>query len=279
MFALKQNSYLKKNKVKRGSFSPSSRNLLPLIQRAGEQDAVNEISPFKRGNVLRDIIDTNGMSYATLQWARQNESNLLEDIYYQLNNLETNGSEAEKKAAVLAKSDINRISAQIFKTLKVGNCGEFANMTSYTLRKNTVDQYIYTVSMEGAVFDEPNSKWTDHAFNIVQPIEELDKPVLNPKGFKDDAMVADSWGDQNPVKLKDFLARDNPYGKRMNRSEMKIRKTIKADGQETLNDPSVIKIITDVVNNSYEVNKLLIEATAEQKMQSIGNGENDPHLF
>lgn len=235
-----------------------------IIQRAGETEAAQYTADLeiRRGNRRGSIVDTNGFSQSELIFVRNFTDEIINEVETQLNK-DLQSNPRLKTQVEKALKNRNRMEIYVAELIRVGNCGEFAQMVFWHIVENAKDTWVYEASMQGHTKTIQNY---DHAFNIT-----YDKEIKNSKGFDlKKATVVDAWNNYTVQTLEHFLAHNNPYGTRLHKENIKIHSCRKAEGKEILGD-HIKNVILDKAQIVYNREQVNIGAYAKQV--ETGNSE------
>ena len=244
-----------------------------LIQRAGEVEAAEHSAKkgIRRGNRRGSVDDTNYDSTVKLFSFLRNEA-----VREQIVNIMRLGCSVIKNPSTRQKvedgitkleNDRTYFSAILAELFKTANCGEFAAVTYKYIDENTVDQAVYIVSMP----TPPGKKRRDHSLNITAPL-----PVVKNIGQLDldNTLVVDSWGNYKVQTLRQFCDGKNPYGDRVDPSELIIRESKETSGLKSLSKTGEY-IFKDVAKKVYDLyaNSNLYRVSLEDIKKEDAKGE------
>lgn len=172
------------SKYKKGRENILHGNLLndrPL-QRLGEEGSLNKVKTIKRGNVLRDIEETKGISAEASFLFQKKYPNLLNGFYDWLVN-EKIVDDAHVVEFVEPFEPM--IHSEAIKAFGFGNCLDFSQVIFSELLKLNTKEFIYRCSLDNQ----------DHAFVITYPLDVDNVSKMNLELAK----VVDAWFDKDTV--------------------------------------------------------------------------------
>jgi hypothetical protein len=229
--------------IQQGSKNLISPVQTSLIQRAGETQAAEHTVRLniRRGNRRGSVVDTGGRSQAKLIFVREFTNEIIHEVG---RTLSMNAPPNLKKQIDKALKNRDRMKTYVAELARVGNCGEFAQMVFWHIVEHAGDTWVYEASMLGWTRAVSNY---DHAFNIT-----YDSKINDPNSFNlEKATVVDAWNNYTIQTLGQFLARNNPYGARLHKKNIRLHKVRKAEGEEILGS-HVKGVILDITQRIYD---------------------------
>ncbi|MEL6349211.1 MAG: ubiquitin-like protein [Myxococcota bacterium] len=225
----------------------------------GEREAMQYVLDLnmRRGNVGKDILDTEGRSTAMKDFGR--------DLMKSHDFLMAIAKEEAPEGDYMAWLEKNwlHVNAIVQEMTHAGNCGDYASVVASHLIQETTDQWVYQVVMEGdcpgdCTFEEPHS--FDHQLCVTYPTHKYKGKVprsddemknLTLEGMDANvAMVVDAWHNHRIISLKRWMDEGGNCYHRIGFRNLKILTKDKCGGAPL--SPKTRKAIEKIVGKQIE---------------------------